>query len=195
MSTLIVVGFKKDKFRASEVLNELVEMDYAWTIDLCDAVAAYRDYTGKLRIDTNYQMTSNEGAALSGFFRSLIGLTLGAMDAPSNGHSILNANWWKDEFGIADKFVQEVGALVQPGDSAVFVLLRTSEPDWVAAKFRDYGGVVLSLTLNPEQTKKMQAVVTGKNNFNLTGITPQTKKEQRMTTWTEMEKQIEPELR
>jgi uncharacterized membrane protein len=195
MPTLMVVGFKKDKFRASEVLNELVEMDYAWTIDLCDAVVAYRDYTGKLRIDASYQMTSNEDAALSGFFRSLIGLTLGAIATSSNGHGVMDANWWKDEFGISDKFVQDVGALVQPGDSAVFALVRATDPKFVAAKFSDYGGVVLSLTLNPEQANQVQAVVSGKNNFKPAGISPQTKKEKRMTTWTEMEKQIEPELR
>ena len=162
MPTLMVVGFKKDKFRASEVLNELVEMDYAWTIDLDDAVAAYRDYTGKLRIDASYQMTSTEDAALNGFFRSLIGLTLGAMAAPDNGHGVLDATWWKDEFGISDKFVQDVGALVQPGDSAIFALLRKADPILVAAKFGDYGGVVLSTTLNPEEVKKAQDMLNGK---------------------------------
>lgn len=195
MSTLIVVSFKKDKFRASEVLNELVEMDYAWTIDLNDAVAAYRDYTGKLRIDANYQMTTDEGTALGGFFRSLIGLTLGVIAAPVTAGGALDAKWWKDDFGIADNFVQEVGALVQPGDSAIFALLRTADPILVAAKFSDYGGVVQSTMLSPEQAKKMQAVLSGKNNFNLAGISPQTEKEKRMTTWTEMEKQIEPQLR
>ena len=82
MSTLIVVGFKKDMFRASKVLNELVDMNYDWTIDLHDAVAAYRDYNGKLRIDASYQLTTGEGAALGGLFGSLIGLTLGAIAAP-----------------------------------------------------------------------------------------------------------------
>ena len=82
MSTLIVVGFKKDMYRASQVLNELVDMNYDWTIDLDDAVAAYRDYNGKLRIDASYQLTTGEGAALGGLFGSLIGLTLGAIAAP-----------------------------------------------------------------------------------------------------------------
>ena len=82
MSTLIVVGFKKDMYRASKALNELVDMNYDWTIDLHDAVAAYRDYNGKLRIDASYQMTTGEGAAVGGFFGSLVGLTLGAIAAP-----------------------------------------------------------------------------------------------------------------
>ncbi len=186
MSTLIVVGFKKDKFRASEVLNELVDLDYAWTVDLDDAVAAYRDYNGRVRIDASYQMTTGEGAALGGLFGSLIGLTLGAIAAPVTAGAsaaaaagvvaagalgggalgaaggALDAEWWKEDFGIPDDFVNDIGALVQPGDSAIFALLRTTDPALVAAQFSNYGGVVLSTTLSPEQAKKVQDVLSGK---------------------------------
>lgn len=183
MSTLIVVGFKKDMLRASKVLNELVDMNYDWTIDLHDAVATYRDYNGKLRIDASYRMTTGEGAALGGLFGSLIGLTLGAIAAPvtagvsaatavaaagAAGGALgatggaLDAKWWKDDFGIPEDFVQDVGAQVQPGDSAIFALLRSADPTVAAARFSDYGGVVLSSTLNPEQAHKVEEVLNGK---------------------------------
>ena len=163
MSTLIVVGFKKDMYRASQVLNELVDLNYDWTIDLDDAVAAYRDYNGKLRIDASYQMTTGEGAALGGLFGSLIGLTLGAIAAPLTAGAsaavaagaisggvigatggALDAKWWKEDFGIPEEFVKDVGTLVQPGDSAIFALLRSTDPTVVAAEFSNYGGTVLS---------------------------------------------------
>ena len=186
MSTLLVVGFKKDMFRASQVLNELVDLDYDWTIDLDDAVAAYRDYNGKLRIDASYQMTTGEGAALGGLFGSLIGLTLGAIAAPvtagasaaaaagviaAGGVSggvlgaaggALDAKWWKDDFGIPEGFVKDVGALVQPGDSAIFALLRSTDPTLVAAEFSNYGGTVLSTTLTPEQARRVEEMLNGK---------------------------------
>ncbi len=186
MSTLMVVGFKKDMFRASNVLNELVDMNYDWTIDLDDAVAAYRDYNGKLRIDASYQLTTGEGAALGGLFGSLIGLTLGAIAAPVTAGAsaaaaagvvaagtvgggvvgaatgALDAKWWKEDFGIPKEFVEEVGALVQPGDSAIFALLRTADPNLVAAQFGGYGGVVLSTTLTPEQAHKLEQVLNNK---------------------------------
>ena len=63
MAELIVVGFKKDMYRASEVLNTLQDMNNSWVVDLNDAVAVYRDYNGKLRVDQSYQMTTGEGAA------------------------------------------------------------------------------------------------------------------------------------
>jgi uncharacterized membrane protein len=182
MSTLIVVGFKKDMFRASKVLNELVAMDYDWTIDLNDAVAAYREYNGKLRIDASYQLTTGEGAGLGGLLGSFVGLTLGAVLAPvtagaSAAASVaaagavggavgaaggaLDAKWWKDDFGIPEDFVEEVGAQIQPGDSAIFALLRSADPTLVAAQFSRYGGVVLSSTLTPEQAKRVEEMLNG----------------------------------
>src|SRR6476619_1840260 len=78
MAELIVVGFKKDMYRASEVLNTLQDMNNSWVVDLHDAVAVYRDYNGKLRVDQSYQMTTGEGAAWGGLFGGLIGALIAA---------------------------------------------------------------------------------------------------------------------
>src|SRR5882757_5288384 len=78
MSELVVVGFRKDMYRASEVLNTLMEMNDSWVVDLSDAVAVYRDYKGKLRVDQSYQMTTGEGAAWGGLFGGMIGALLAA---------------------------------------------------------------------------------------------------------------------
>jgi hypothetical protein len=76
MAELIVVGFKNNMYRASEVLNELLSMNDDWVLDLHDAVAVYRDFNGKLRVDQSYQMTTGQGAALGGLWGLLIGATL-----------------------------------------------------------------------------------------------------------------------
>ena len=179
MAQLVVVGFKKDMYRASEVLNQLQELNDEWIVNLHDAVAAYRDYSGKLRIDASYQMTTNEGAGWGGVMGSLIGLTLaipftGGATAPAAGAlaigalaggtigagaGALDAAWWKDEFGIPDDFVSDVGAMVQPGDSAIFALLRTTNTDVVADEFRGYGGTILSTTLSAAQQAKVEGVL------------------------------------
>ncbi len=175
MSHLIVVGFKKDLLRASAVLNELNEMSAEWVIDLRDAVAVSRDYSGKLRVDQSYQMTTGTGAAWGSLWGALIGLTLaipftaggggavaaGALAAGALGGGAIDANWWKDSYGISDDFVREVGAMVQPGDSAIFALLRSAGPTYVAEQFRGFGGTVLRSTLTKEQTDKIQAVLDG----------------------------------
>jgi uncharacterized membrane protein len=74
----------------------------------------------------------------------------------------LDAKWWKDDFGISEDFVKDVGKLVQPGDSAIYALLRLADPAVVATRFSDYGGVVLSSTLDPEQARKVEEALNGK---------------------------------
>ena len=58
MAELIVVGFNKDMYRAAEALNMLQDMNSSWIVDLQDAVAVYRGYDGKLRVDQSYQATT-----------------------------------------------------------------------------------------------------------------------------------------
>jgi len=43
MAELIAVGFKKDMYRASEVLNTLLDMHNSWVVDLNDAVVCALD--------------------------------------------------------------------------------------------------------------------------------------------------------
>src|SRR5580704_10967632 len=180
MAELIVVGFKKDMYRASEVLNQLLALDDDWVVDLHDAVAVYRDYSGKLRVDQSYQMTTGEGAGWGGFWGLLIGATLaipftagasaaaaaGALAAGAAGGTAIGAGAgaadaasWKDEFGISDDFVKRVGALIQPGDSAIYAILRVGNPDVVADQFRGYGGTILRTTLSRDQQAKVEKVL------------------------------------
>jgi uncharacterized membrane protein len=177
MAELIVVGFKKDMYRASEVLNTLQDMNNSWVVDLNDAVAVYRDYSGKLRVDQSYQMTTGEGAALGGLFGGLIGallaapftggasaaaaLAVGSISGVTLGATAgaIDAGTWKEDFGISEEFVQRIGTMVQPGDSAIFALLRTIEPDLVAEQFRGYGGEILRTTLTPAQRAKVEATL------------------------------------
>ena len=180
MANLVVVGFKKDMYRASEVLNQLQALNDDWVVDLHDAVAVYRDYNGKLRVDQSFQMTTGQGAAFGGLMGSLIGLTLaaipftagasavaagalaagaGAGAALGAGAGAIDAAWWKDEFGIPDDFVKQVGQMIQPGDSAIYALLRTATPDVVADQFRGYGGTILSTTLSRDQQNKVERVL------------------------------------
>jgi uncharacterized membrane protein len=174
MAELIVVGFKKDMYRASQVLNTLQDLNNSWAVDLHDAVAVYRDYSGKLRVDQSYQMTSNEGAAWGGLFGGLIGallaapftagasvaavLAAGTLSGVALGATAgaIDAASWKDDFGISEGFVEQVGAMVTPGDSAVFVLLRTLDPEVVAAQFKGYGGTILRTTLTTAQREKVE---------------------------------------
>jgi uncharacterized membrane protein len=126
-------------------------------------------------------MTTGEGAAWGGFWGLLIGATLaipftagasaaaaGALAAGAVGGTALGAGLgavdaasYKDEFGVPDEFVERVGAMIQPGDSAIYAILRVGDPDKVAEKFRGYGGTILRTTLSKDQQAKVEKVLGG----------------------------------
>ena len=66
---------------------------------------------------------------------------------------------WKERFGISDDFVKQVGGMIQPGDSAVFALLRAGNPEQVANYFARYGGTILRTTLNPKDAALLQETI------------------------------------
>ena len=177
MAELIVVGFKKDKYRAAEAMNQLKDLNETLAVDLTDAIAVYRDYDGKLRVDQSYQLTTKQGAAWGGLFGGLIGAILAApftggasiagaaaavtsmsLSGVALGSTLgaIEAESWKENYGISAEFVQSVGAMLQPNDSAVFVLVRNAHPDVMAEAFRGYGGTVLRTTLNEQQRGRIE---------------------------------------
>ena len=178
MSDLIVVGFKNDTFKASEVLNRLRQMDEDWTINLYDAVAVHRNNNGKLRVDQSYDPTTGEGAAWGGLWGSLLGAILaipftggasaaaaGALAAGILGGGTLgatagaiDADWWKEDFGIPEDFVSDVSETIQPGDSAIFALI-SANPKKAVKQFAGYGGKVLNTTLTDQQAAKIEKVL------------------------------------
>jgi uncharacterized membrane protein len=177
---LIVIGFD-GKHRAAEVLNQLEAMNESFAIDLQDAVAVYRTEDGKLRVDQSVEPTTKEGAAWGALLGGMIGAALlapftfgasAAVAASVIGASAAtlgltgavigadDADTWKRTYGISDDFVDQVSGMVQPGQSAVFVLARASDPVQVAERFRGYGGKVLRTTLPREAAAKFEQVMT-----------------------------------
>jgi len=74
---LTVVGFH-GKHRASEVLSQLQQLAYDWTLDLKDAVAAYRTDDGRLRVDKSVQPTAKEGAGYGAVIAGVLGALIAA---------------------------------------------------------------------------------------------------------------------
>jgi uncharacterized membrane protein len=178
---LIVVGFKGTK-RASEVLSELQQLQENWVIDLKDAVSAYRTDDGELRIDKSVQNTPGQaadmGVVVGGIIGALLAVPLtGGLSAAAAGATIAagatgvglagaaasadDAAEFKRRYGISDEFVDKVGKLINPGDSAAFVLLRTANPDVVAEKFRGYGGQILRTNLSIPEAARVQRDLRG----------------------------------
>jgi uncharacterized membrane protein len=182
MYDLIAIGFK-GTHRASEVLGQIQELNERWAIDLRDAVAVYRGENGKLHIDQSVQPTEREGAAWGGLLGGLLGALIAApftagmsvaaaaaavgagslaLGVPGAVIGADDASTWKDTYGISEGFVRQVSGMLQPGQSAVFVLAESGDPEKVAERFQGYGGTVLRTTLSPEKAEKLQELLTAR---------------------------------
>ena len=84
--------------------------------------------------------------------------TVAAREPATNGDSLapLTRNWWVTDVGIPDDFVRDVGALVQPGESAIITLAENFDPKVAAHVLRDCGGSLIYTSLSTDQVSKVR---------------------------------------
>ena len=159
MSDLIVVGFK-DEFKADEVMSELRRLQSEYLVDLEDAAVVVRNQEGKVKIKQAQELVA--AGAVSGsywgvllsvlFFNPIFALVGAAAGALSGALT---------DIGIDDNFMRDLGSTIEPGTSAIFVLIRKSTPDRVLADLSKYEGKVLRTSLSKEDEAKLQAALNG----------------------------------
>jgi len=168
MSELVVVGFDNTE-EADRALRELQRMQKEYLVDLEDAVVVIREADGKLRMKQSVDLigagatTGAVWGSLWGtlvgllFLNPLIGLATGA--ALGAGAGALSAAL--ADYGIDDDFIRKLGETLQPGTSALFVLVRKMQPEKVLAELSRFRGRVIRSSLPPEQEARLQAALTG----------------------------------
>jgi uncharacterized membrane protein len=63
------------------------------------------------------------------------------------------------DIGIDDNFMRDLGSTIEPGTSAIFVLIRKSTPDRVLEDLSKFEGKVLRTSLSKEDEAKLQAAL------------------------------------
>src|SRR6266702_526483 len=138
MSDLIVIGYP-DENRAQQAWDEIVKLQNDYHVDLEGASIIRRDEKGKLHL------TTRTHHALAGAAGGIMGAALGAAG----------------DLGIKEDFKQRVQDLVQPGTSAILVILRKVTPDKFEEALRPYGGTVLRTSLSHEQEQELMKALHG----------------------------------
>lgn len=175
MDDLIVIAFSDDERRAAEVLSEIRQLGPDAGIDIDDAIVVTRGADGRVRLHQSVELTA-EGARRGAFWGLLVGLVL-ALPFPflgpvfaagaSAGGALVGAGIGAlfanpDEAGIADDFARDVGEQLQPGSSAVFLLVSGSAIDSALPKLEVFGGTLLQTTLSPEAQQKLHSALSEK---------------------------------
>jgi uncharacterized membrane protein len=163
MSDLIIIGYP-DEDTAQRVWGELVKLQRDYLVDLEDAAIIRRDQKGKLHVTTPAHHAVAWGSLSGLFWGVLIGLLFLFPLAPLAGVAggLIGAAFGAaGDLGIKDEFKQRVQELVQPGTSAILVILRKATMDKFLEALRPYGGTVLQTSLPHDAEQKLMQSLHG----------------------------------
>jgi uncharacterized membrane protein len=161
MATLVAIGYPDQG--TAEQARETVQQLEAELIIQADQVASIsRDPEGKYHVHTSHGGASTAGGAVWGgfwgllfgllFFIPFAGWAMGAGMGALFGHM--------GKKGIDEAFQQQVRDHLQPGTSALFLVIEQVTPDKATAALEQYGGTVIKTSLSDEDTKRLQEALT-----------------------------------
>lgn len=162
MADLVAIAYPDTTtaVQAMETAEELAEQ----LIIQPDAIAAIiRTKDGKFKTVTNHH-TVGAGATWGGFWGLLFGMLF---FVPFLGLAVgagLGALMGKvEKSGIDKEFQDQVRAALQPGTSALFLILEKVTPDKAVDALKQYGGTVLKSSLSKESEAELQKALQGKD--------------------------------
>jgi uncharacterized membrane protein len=156
MSELVVFAFEDEK-GASEMRDTLVRLQKQHLVTLEDAAVVVRKQDGKVKVKQAVSLVG-AGALGGAFWGMLIGLLFWA---PWLGLAIGAAagalGGTLGDYGIDDSFIKEVGDTIQPGHSALFLLVRDVTPDKVLDEVKQFNPKVLRTSLSSADEARLKA--------------------------------------
>lgn len=159
MSELVVVGFDNE-LKADEALHKLGEMQKEHLVDLEDAVIVIKNRAGKIKIKQAYDLITS-GVIGGGFWGSMIGLlflhpllsvTAGIVSGALSVAALTDIR-------IDDDFIKKLSETLEPGTSALFLLVQKATPDKVSDKLRPCGGKLLQTSLSQSDEASLKTAL------------------------------------
>jgi len=149
-SNIVVLGFK-NQYGAEVQLEDIQKWQQEALIELEDAVIATRSPGSDVQIEQTHKQ-GGRFALRGGGAGLLAGLLLGGPILGLVGGVAAGgiAGALKD-YGLDDTFVKEVSRWVQPGTSALFLLVKEAKADEVLEKLRPHGAIVLQAHSPPSR--------------------------------------------
>ena len=155
MSDLFVFAFDNET-GAAEMRDALAALQKEHLITLEDAAVVVRKPDGKVKVK---QAVSLVGAGAWGgafwgmligllFWAPWLGLAVGAVTGAVSGALT--------DIGVDDKFIKKVGSTIEPGHSALFLLVRDATPDKVLDRLEGFNPEIIQTSLSKEDEAKLR---------------------------------------
>ena len=161
MATLVAIGYP-DQGTAEQARETVGRLESELIIQADQVAAISRDAEGKYHVHTTHGGGSTAGGAVWGgfwgllfgllFFIPFAGWAMGAGLGALFGHM--------SQSGIDKAFQDQVREYLQPGTSALFLVIEHATPDKAVAALEQYGGTVIKTSLSEEDTQKLQEALT-----------------------------------
>jgi Predicted membrane protein len=156
MSELIVFAFPDEK-GASEMDEAIHRLKKEELITLDDAAVVVRNHDGKVKVKqaVNLVGTGTVGGAFWGmligllFWMPWLGMAIGAITGAITGKL--------SDYGIDDDFIHEVAQTIEPGGSALFLLISRWTEDKVLDELEKFHPKVVRTSLSKEEESKLKA--------------------------------------
>lgn len=155
MSNLIVLTFD-DMNEAGQVRESVKKQEKLGTISLDDSAVVVKDEKGKVHVKNQMDRGVKIGAVgggllgllIAGLFFPVAGIAIGILGGMGVGALA--------DVGIQKSFVKEVSEAIKPGTSALFLIIRESDPNAALAVLRPYKGEVYQTSLDPEDEESVR---------------------------------------
>lgn len=155
MSSLVVISFDTPD-EAEKVLESLKAQTKYKNISFDDTAVVSKDLDGKVHVKNDVsQGTMNAtgvgallGFLLGGLLFPVAGILIGAGGGALFGRLL--------HMGVDGDFVKQVTDSLQPGTSALFVLVHDANPAVVRAILQEHPGKIIQTTLSPEAEESLK---------------------------------------
>ncbi|MFI5909952.1 DUF1269 domain-containing protein [Dactylosporangium sp. NPDC051541] len=160
MSDLIAIGYR-DVATANAAREKIIDLQRQGLIKVRDAAVAESEPGGKVKL---HQSASAVGAGAAGgalwggligllFLAPFLGMAVGAGAGALAGKAV--------DTGVDDRFMKDVGAALQPGSAALFLLVDQVTVDKVIAEMAPYnfGGRLLRSSLSTTAEQQLRDAI------------------------------------
>ena len=150
MSDIVVITFD-DPDEAGQVRESIRKTEKSGFVSLDDSAVVVKDAEGEVHVKNEVDRGVKIGAVGGGFLGLFIGfLLLGPLAAIVIGGLIGGGIGSLAHMGIQKSFIKDVSDELEPGTSALFIIVRDANPDVTIATLRQYEGNIYHTSLPPE---------------------------------------------
>ena len=159
MSNLVVLTFDNED-EAGKVRESIKSIQKQGVISLDDSAVITKDEDGQIHVKNELDRGVKVGIAGGGLLGMFIGFMFGgplvAALIGGLGGALVGAS---TDMGLQKTFIKEVSEAIKPGSSALFIIVRESNPAAAISALKPYQGEVYHTSLDPEAEETLRRVL------------------------------------